>query len=204
MCVDMGDTTLVRAGRPSYTSYERIRPYMARFTENRWTSAIIPALLIHIPIGTVYCWSVFKQLIADRLHASPASVEWGFSLAIFFLGMSAAFAGPMVEKNIKKSALVSMVCFVVGFAGTGVSIALNFLPGVFICYGAIMSIGLGVGYLTPVKNLMLWFADNKGLATGIAVAGFGLAKAIASPLMEYLIGTVGLVTCSSSSPRSTR
>lgn len=175
MCVDMGDTTLVRAGRPSYTSYERIRPYMARFTENRWTSAIIPALLIHIPIGTVYCWSVFKQLIADRLHASPASVEWGFSLAIFFLGMSAAFAGPMVEKNIKKSALVSMVCFVVGFAGTGVSIALNFLPGVFICYGAIMGIGLGVGYLTPVKNLMLWFADNKGLATGIAVAGFGLA-----------------------------
>lgn len=140
---------------------------MARFTENRWTSAIIPALLIHIPIGTVYCWSVFKQLIADRLHASPASVEWGFSLAIFFLGMSAAFAGPMVEKNIKKSALVSMVCFVVGFAGTGVSIALNFLPGVFICYGAIM---------------------------GIAVAGFGLAKAIASPLMEYLIGTVGLVS----------
>lgn len=94
----MGDATLVRAGRPSYTSYERIRPYMARFTENRWTSAIIPALLIHIPIGTVYCWSVFKQLIADRLHASPASVEWGFSLAIFFLGMSAAFAGPMVEK----------------------------------------------------------------------------------------------------------
>ena len=57
-----------------------------------------------------------------------------------------------------------------------------------------MGIGLGVGYLTPVKNLMLWFADNKGLATGIAVAGFGLAKAIASPLMEYLIGTVGLVS----------
>ena len=55
------------------------------------------------------------------------------------------------------------------------------------------AIGLGVGYLTPVKNLMLWFSDNKGLATGIAVAGFGLAKAIASPLMEYLIGTVGLV-----------
>ena len=128
-----------------------------------------------------------------QAQASPASVEWGFSLAIFFLGMSAAFAGPMVEKNIKKSALVSMVCFVVGFAGTGVSIALNFLPGVFICYGAIMGIGLGVGYLTPVKNLMLWFSDNKGLATGIAVAGFGLAKAIASPLMEYLIGTVGLV-----------
>ncbi|RSX52190.1 MFS transporter [Bifidobacterium goeldii] len=166
---------------------------MARLAANRWTSAIIPALLIHIPIGTVYCWSVFKQLIADQLNASPSSVEWAFSLAIFFLGMSAAFAGPMVEKNIKQSALVSMICFVVGFAGTGVSIALHFLPGVFICYGAIMGIGLGVGYLTPVKNLMLWFADNKGLATGIAVAGFGLAKAIASPIMEWLIGTIGLV-----------
>lgn len=162
-------------------------------TDNPWVHAIIPALLIHIPIGTVYCWSVFKQLIADQMHASAASVEWGFSLAIFFLGMSAAFAGPMVEKNIKKSALTSMVCFVVGFAGTGASIALNFLPGVFICYGAIMGVGLGIGYLTPVKNLMLWFSNNKGLATGIAVAGFGLAKAIASPAMEYLIGAVGLV-----------
>ncbi|KFI49515.1 OFA family MFS transporter [Bifidobacterium biavatii] len=166
---------------------------MARLAANRWTSAILPALLIHIPIGTVYCWSVFKQLIADQLNASPSSVEWAFSLAIFFLGMSAAFAGPMVEKNIKRSALVSMICFVVGFAGTGVSIALHCLPGVFVCYGAIMGVGLGVGYLTPVKNLMLWFADNKGLATGIAVAGFGLAKAIASPVMEWLIGTIGLV-----------
>ena len=189
----LDETPLVPTGRSSYASCERIRLYMARFTKNRWTSAIIPALLIHIPIGTVYCWSVFKQLIADQLHASPASVEWGFSLAIFFLGMSAAFAGPMVEKNIKKSALISMVCFVVGFAGTGVSIALGFLPGVFICYGAIMGVGLGIGYLTPVKNLMLWFADNKGLDTGIAVAGFGLAKAIASPVMEYLIGSIGLV-----------
>ena len=145
--------------------------------ENRWVRAVIPALLIHISIGTVYCWSVFKQLIADQMHVAPGIVEWGFSLAIFFLGMSAAFLGPFVEKDIKKSALISTVCFVCGFAGTGVSIAAGWLPGVFIFYGVIMGIGLGVGYLTPVKNLMLWFADNKGLATGIAVAGFGLAKA---------------------------
>lgn len=160
--------------------------------ENRWVRAVIPALLIHISIGTVYCWSVFKQLIADQMHVAPGIVEWGFSLAIFFLGMSAAFLGPFVEKDIKKSALISTVCFVCGFAGTGVSIAAGWLPGVFIFYGVIMGIGLGVGYLTPVKNLMLWFADNKGLATGIAVAGFGLAKAIASPVMQWLISTVGL------------
>ena len=159
---------------------------------NRWVSAVIPALLIHISIGTVYCWSVFKQLIADQMHVAPGIVEWGFSLAIFFLGMSAAFLGPFVEKDIKKSALISTVCFVCGFAGTGASIAAGWLPGVFIFYGVIMGIGLGVGYLTPVKNLMLWFADNKGLATGIAVAGFGLAKAIASPVMQWLVSTIGL------------
>lgn len=117
--------------------------------------AVIPALLIHISIGTVYCWSVFKQLIADQMHVAPGVVEWGFSLAIFFLGMSAAFLGPFVEKDIKKSALISTVCFVCGFAGTRVSIAAGWLPGVFISYGVIMGIGLGVGYLTPVKNLML-------------------------------------------------
>ena len=69
--------------------------------ENRWVRAVIPALLIHISIGTVYCWSVFKQLIADQMHVAPGIVEWGFSLAIFFLGMSAAFLGPFVEKDIR-------------------------------------------------------------------------------------------------------
>lgn len=147
--------------------------------------AVIPALLIHISIGTVYCWSVFKQLIADQMHVAPGIVEWGFSLAIFFLGMSAAFLGPFVEKDIKKSALISTVCFACRFAGTGASIAAG-CPGVLIFYGVIMGIGLGVGYLTPVKNLMLWFADNKGLATGIAVAGFGLAKAIAGSISVTL------------------
>ena len=67
---------------------------MARFTENRWTSAIIPALLIHIPIGTVYCWSVFKQLIADRLHASPAKgLATGIAVAGF--GLAKAIASPL-------------------------------------------------------------------------------------------------------------
>lgn len=182
---------LFAAGR---TQQERNELYKVnqQHGENRWVRAVIPALLIHVSIGTVYCWSVFKQLIADQMHVAPGIVEWGFSLAIFFLGMSAAFLGPFVEKDIKKSALISTVCFVCGFAGTGVSIAAGWLPGVFIFYGVIMGIGLGVGYLTPVKNLMLWFADNKGLATGIAVAGFGLAKAIASPVMQWLISTVGL------------
>lgn len=65
---------------------------------------------------------------------------------------------------------------------------------IYLFYGAIMGVGLGIGYITPVKTLMLWFKDNKGLGTGISIMGFGLAKAIASPVMNYLQDAVGLAT----------
>lgn len=165
---------------------------MKKFS-NRWTRAAIPALLIHCSIGTVYCWSLLKGDIAEYIGRSKSEVEWAFSIAIFFLGMSAAFAGRIVEKDIHKSSLIAAICFAVGFAGTGVSIHFKSLLGIYICYGVIMGIGLGLGYLSPVKTLMLWFQDKKGLATGLAVAGFGLAKMIASPIMVALIDTVGII-----------
>lgn len=159
---------------------------------NKWTRAAIPALLLHVSIGTVYCWSVFSGTIADSIGTSKSNIEWAFSLAIFFLGMSAAFLGKIVEKNIKLSSLIAAICFSVGMAGTGISIHFKSLIGIYFFYGIVMGIGLGVGYLTPVKNLMLWFSKNKGLGTGLAVAGFGLAKMIAAPVMELLLGSVGL------------
>ena len=164
--------------------------------ENKWIRAAIPALLIHCSVGTVYCWSTFKQSIAQQIGISPFAVGWAFSLAIFFLGMSAAFAGKFVEKDIHKSSLIACLCFTIGMIGTGLSI--QFLTGwaamigIYLCYGVIMGIGLGVGYLTPVKTLMLWFSKNKGLATGISIMGFGLAKAIATPIMEWLQGQFGI------------
>lgn len=157
---------------------------------NKWMRAAVPALLIHCSIGTVYCWSTFKQSIADAIGMSPFAVGWAFSFAIFFLGMSAAFAGKIVELNIHRSSLISAICFTAGMLGTGLTI--KFCSGVpallliYLFYGCIMGIGLGIGYLTPVKTLMLWFKDNKGLATGISIMGFGLAKAIATPIMEFL------------------
>lgn len=121
---------------------------------------------------------------------SPFAVGWAFSLAIFFLGMSAAFAGKFVEKNIHNSSLIACICFTTGMVGTGLCIQFFTgwiaMIGIYLFYGAIMGIGLGVGYLTPVKTLMLWFSENKGLATGISIMGFGLAKAIATPIMELL------------------
>lgn len=162
--------------------------------ENKWIRAAIPGLLIHCSIGTVYCWSLVKADIAEYIGRSKGEVEWAFSLAIFFLGMTAAFFGHVVEQDIKKSSFISAICFSVGMAGTGVCIYLKSLWGIYLFYGVIMGIGLGFGYLSPVKTLMLWFSKNKGLGTGLAVAGFGLAKFIASPIITGLMESVGLVT----------
>ena len=166
---------------------------------NRWLRAAIPALLLHCSIGTVYCWSIFSQEIADYIGFSKGATEWAFSFAIFFLGISAAFLGNVVEKDIHKSSLIASICFAVGMAGTGAFIYYGgihqgsavALIGIYLCYGLLMGIGLGTGYLSPVKTLMLWFSDRKGLATGLAVAGFGAAKAIASPIMQWMLGGLG-------------
>ncbi len=167
----------------------------------KWVHGAIPALLLHFSIGTVYCWSIFSQEISEYIGFSKGAVEWAFSFAIFFLGMSAAFLGGLVEKNIHKSSLIATISFSVGMAGTGFFIwyggrayaggagtpSVLALIGIYICYGFIMGVGLGTGYLSPVKTLMLWFKDKKGLATGLAVAGFGGAKAIASPIMQAIL-----------------
>lgn len=165
---------------------------------NKWVRAAIPALLLHCSIGTVYCWSVFSQEIADHIGHSKSSVEWAFSFAIFFLGMSAAFLGNVVERDIHRSSLIATICFSAGMILTGFFIyyggqhqgSVLALVGIFISYGFIMGVGLGTGYLSPVKTLMLWFKDNKGLATGLAVAGFGAAKAIASPIMTSILNSM--------------
>ena len=172
--------------------------------QNKWIRAAIPALLLHCSIGTVYCWSIFSEDISQYIGFSKGATEWAFSFAIFFLGMSAAFLGNVVEKDIHRSSLIAAICFAAGMAGTGFFIwyggkqyaatgqgSVLALIGIYVCYGFIMGIGLGTGYLSPVKTLMLWFEDRKGLATGLAVAGFGAAKAIASPIMQALLKSLG-------------
>ena len=162
---------------------------------NKWTRAAIPALLLHCGIGTVYCWSLFSGAIQTAFEnngISASALGWAFSLAIFFLGMSAAFLGDFVEKDIHKASLIATFCFAIGVAGTGLAVRLNSMVLVLLFYGVIMGVGLGLGYLSPVKTLMLWFKDNKGLATGLAVAGFGAAKMIFSPIIEALVSSLGV------------
>ena len=99
---------------------------------NKWVRGAIPALLLHCSIGTVYFCSTFSKEIADYIGADPSACGWAFSLAIFFLGMSAAFLGDVVEKDIHKSSLIATICFSVGMVGTGVAILLKSLPLIFL------------------------------------------------------------------------
>ena len=161
---------------------------------NKWFRAAIPALLIHICIGSVYCWSLIKDEIALLMNCSVSAIEFAFSLAIFFLGMSAAFAGNFVEKNVKASSGLSCVFFTLGLIFSIVSIYYQSIIGLMISYGCIMGIGLGIGYLAPVKTLMLWFSEHNGLATGIAISGFGLSKVIFSPFIEWCNAEYSVIT----------
>ena len=160
--------------------------------KSKWIHGALPALLIHCCIGTVYCWSLLKGDIAGLMKVNVSSIEFAFSLAIFFLGMSAAFGGRLVEKNVRRSSLVSMLCFSGGLLGTIYAITLGSIPLLFLFYGGIMGIGLGLGYLSPVKTLMLWFSKHKGLATGIAISGFGLSKALFSPFITWCNSGYGI------------
>ena len=155
------------------------------FLDNKWMRAAIPALLIHACIGSVYCWSLLKGDIATEVGCSVKEIEFAFSLAIFFLGTSAAFGGRFVEKNVTAASVVSCLCFSTGLLLTVFSIYTKSVLGIMLSYGCLMGIGLGIGYLSPVKTLMLWFKEHKGLATGIAISGFGLSKVIFSPYIEW-------------------
>lgn len=156
---------------------------------NKWKNGAIPGLLIHGSIGTVYCWSLLQSSISECI---PGNIGWAFSLAIFFLGISAAFLGPLVEKNVRLSSLLSAVFFAAGMILSGIACVIGSELLLYIGYGVVMGIGLGLGYLSPVKTLMMWFKNNKGLATGLAISGFGLAKILASPGFTWFIENYGI------------
>lgn len=159
--------------------------------KNRWLIAA-SAVGIHISIGSVYAWSNFTDPLINEFGWSAKQVQFTFSLAILFLGLSAAFMGHFVEKyGPKKSGLLAATFFGVGILGSGLAVAMGSLPLLYLFYGAFGGIGLGVGYIAPVSTLVKWFPDRRGLATGLAIMGFGFAAAIASPVMDSLIKSVG-------------
>lgn len=160
---------------------------------NRWLIALA-AIGIHISIGSVYAWSVLTRPIMAAMGWSLKETTWTFSLAILFLGLSAGLLGSFAEKiGPKKSGLLSTLFFGIGMLGTAYALKQSSLTLLYIFYGVIGGVGLGVGYITPVSTLVKYFPHNRGFATGLAIMGFGFAALIAGPLMQYLTAAYSLV-----------
>ncbi|MHA3946645.1 L-lactate MFS transporter [Cellulomonas bogoriensis] len=158
---------------------------------NRW---LVPpaALAVHLSIGQVYAFSVFKNPLVDRFDASMTSVAIIFSIAIVMLGLSAAFGGKWMERNGPRKAMaVSALFWVSGFMVASVGVQLGQLWIVYLGYGVLGGIGLGIGYISPVSTLIKWFPDRPGLATGLAIMGFGGGAMVASPLTVRLLDAYG-------------
>ncbi|WP_134764607.1 OFA family MFS transporter [Nocardioides sp. 1609] len=155
---------------------------------SRW---LIPpaALAVHLCIGQVYATSVYKNALVAHFDSSLTTIGFIFSLAIVMLGLAAGFGGTWVDRNGPRAAMAASAAFwVTGFLVAALGITLGWLWLVFLGYGVIGGIGLGIGYISPVSTLIKWFPDRPGLATGMAIMGFGGGALIASPLSGRLMG----------------
>jgi OFA family oxalate/formate antiporter-like MFS transporter len=161
--------------------------------KNRWLIAL-SAIGIHISIGSVYAYSVITNPVKDIFDVEGSTIKWAFKLAILFLGFSAAFLGPWVEKvGPRVSGTTAGIFYGFGILGSGLAVHLESLVLFYLCYGVIGGIGLGLGYITPVSTLVKWFPDKRGLATGMAIMGFGFSALIFGPVMQSLFESVGIV-----------
>jgi len=163
---------------------------------SRW---LVPpaALSIHLSIGQAYAFSVFNFPLSQRIgvtHSAPAdwklsTIGWVFSVAIVFLGLSAALFGSWLDRvGPRKAMFVAALCFGGGFEVAALGIATHQFWLLLLGYGVLGGIGLGIGYISPVTTLIRWFPDRPGMATGMAIMGFGGGAMIASPLSTMLMG----------------
>lgn len=161
--------------------------------KNRWLIAL-SGILIHLSIGSAYAWSIFTNPIQNQIGSWSASqISFAFSLAIFALGFSAALMGHVTDKHGPRlTGTISAIFFGSGMALTGFALSIESLPMLYLSYGIIGGIGLGTGYVTPVSTMMAWFPDRPGLATGMAIMGFGFATLVTTPIAEALMANVGL------------
>lgn len=151
-------------------------------------------VLLHLMLGSTYAWSVYRNPIMKVTHWDQSSVAFAFSLAIFCLGISAAYMGKLVEKfGPRITGSVSAILYASGNIITGLAISQKELWLLYLGYGILGGLGLGAGYITPVSTIIKWFPDKRGLATGLAIMGFGFASLLTSPIAQYLISHQGLV-----------
>src|ERR1043166_3052739 len=162
---------------------------------SRW---LIPpaALAIHLSIGQAYAFSVFNLPLSRAIGLTASApgdwklteLGWVFALAIVFLGLSAATFGKWVEEaGPRASGLAAALCWGAGFEVGAIGVRTHRLWLLLLGYGVIGGCGLGMGYITPVSTLIRWFPDRRGMATGMAIMGFGGGAMIAAPLSAALM-----------------
>jgi len=168
---------------------------IAKENYNRWFVPIA-ALCIHLCIGQIYAFSVFNKPLTKVIGVSEQLPEdwkltelgWIFTIALFVLGASAATFGKWVERvGPRKTMFVAALCFSSGFLVSALGIYLHQLWILFLGSGLLGGMGLGLGYISPVSTLIKWFPDRPGMATGMAIMGFGGGAMIASPLSVKLM-----------------
>ncbi|RMI89826.1 MFS transporter [Streptomyces sp. ZS0098] len=159
-----------------------------------WSRWLVPpaALAVHLSIGQAYAWSVFKPPLESALDLSGTQSALPFQLGIVMLGLSAAFGGTLVERRGPRWAMtVALICFSSGFLLSALGAATEQYWLIVFGYGFVGGIGLGIGYISPVSTLIKWFPDRPGMATGIAIMGFGGGALIASPWSAQMLESFG-------------
>lgn len=150
---------------------------------NRWLIAFMGTLL-QLCLGTVYAWSFFQNPLRDIYHWSNSQVAMTFSIAIVCLGLAAAWGGIHLAKyGPRKLAMTGGLLFGLGYLLAALALYLESLPLLYLGYGVIGGIGLGLGYVTPIATAAKWFPDHKGLVTGMVVMGFGFGALLMSKVL---------------------
>ncbi len=161
-------------------------------TKNRWLIAL-SAVAIHLSIGAAYAYSVYTNPISEAIGWEPTQITIAFTIMMALAGTSAAFFGSFVERNgPRKSAILAAILFGLGQVGSGLAVLIDSLPLFLITYGLMSGMGLGLGYISPVSTLVKWFPDRRGLATGMAVFGFGAGALITAPIAASLMSSIGI------------
>lgn len=162
--------------------------------KNRWLIAL-SAIAIHLSIGAAYAYSVYKMPIAEQMGWSDSKITVAFTIMMGLAGFAAALFGNFVEKQgPRRSAMLAAVLFGLGQAGAGVAILLDSVTLYWLTYGVLSGLGMGIGYIAPVSTLIKWFPDRRGLATGMAVLGFGSGALITAPVAVALMNNFSIST----------
>lgn len=165
-----------------------------KILSNKWVNGFIPALLIYVCMGMIYCWSMIKGEIAYAMSCSVTDIEIAFSISLLCLGVTTVLSGRLVDYNEKLSTGLSTLLFCVGMVGSIVAIKLS-LPWLFILmYGVVQGVALGLGYLSPIKTLLAWFKDKGGWLLGVVMATFAGSKMIFSPIIGHMLQIHDIIT----------